>query len=165
MVVGIAVNFRRRTIMRVEFVSEKCRNLHLLDQVSRYLWSIYNKIWINIINKQLKNYELGVQKWYMVEKIFYINKQFLGTAEIRFWRCDTVFCWSESSPLKIKNTGNFKLVFNASPVGDKKTPKLRAKTENLAPELRLSFLFFVFHIIYCARVKLSLHSMWNCCLA
>ena len=29
-----------------------------------------------------------------------------GTAEIRFSRRDTVFCWSASSPFKIKNTGN-----------------------------------------------------------
>ena len=51
----------------------------------------------------------------------------IGTAEIRFWRRETVFCWSASSSFKIQNTGNFELVFNASPVGDKKLQNLERK--------------------------------------
>ena len=84
----------------------------------------------------------------------------MGTAEIRFWRRDTVFCWSASSPFNIQNTGNFELVFNASLVGDKKTPRLRAKTKDLIFKLRLSFPSSFSHIIYCAKDKLCLHSEW-----
>ena len=72
----------------------------------------------------------------------------MGTAEIRFWRRDTVFCWSASSPFNIQNTGNFELVFNASLVGDKKTPRLRAKTKDLIFKLRLSLFT---HYILCQR--------------
>ena len=85
---------------------------------------------------------------------------FAGTAEIRFWWRDTVFCWSASSPLKIQNTGNFELVFNASAVGNKKPQKLRAKTENLILKLHLSFPSSFSCIIYCAKDKLCLHSEW-----
>ena len=59
--------------------------------------------------------------------------------------------------LKFKN---FILVLNASPVSDKKTPKLGAKTEKLIFKLRLSFPSSFSRIIYCAKDKLCLHSKW-----
>ena len=81
-----------------------------------------------------------------------------GTAEIRFWRRDTVFCWSSSSPFKIQNTSTFKLVFNVSLVGDEKPQNLRVKTEKLIFKLRLLFPSSFRHIKYCAKDKLCLHS-------
>ena len=81
-----------------------------------------------------------------------------GTAEIRFWRCDTVFCWSSSSPFKIQNTSTFKLVFKVSLVGDEKPQNLRVKTEKLIFKLRLLFPSSFPHIKYCAKDKLCLHS-------
>ena len=70
----------------------------------------------------VRAYKLGVKR----------DQRMTGTAEIRFWRRDTVFCWSASSPLKIQNTGNFKLVFNVSPVGDDKPQNLERKLKTLS---------------------------------
>ena len=64
---------------------------------------------------------------------------------------------------KVQAACDFKMVFPWVGGHRKLTTKLRAHTANLASILGQSFLWSLFYILYCAREKLSLHRMWNCC--